>query len=332
MFGSDILDVAIGLVLVYLLISVLMTSVCEAIEAILKTRAGDLEQALLQLVHGDKALLEKVYRHPLIYGLYKGEYTALPGQESGTAMIRKRSALPSYIPRETFSMVVLDLMHDDGAANQEFAKAFATLQRMAGFDADATRRMLEGWYDSAMDRASGWYKRRTQFRLFLMGLLLAVIANINSVTIGQYLITHPVARAAVVQAANEAATRPPEAAGSGTTGVHNAPPTQSNREFYEDYRRQLTAVGLPIGWSDASTARTFASFPEQLDGGLNGLRWLSALALLAFGYLATAFAVMLGAPFWFDLLNKLMVVRSTVKPTEKSPDEPPVDSRPATKS
>ena len=48
---SEILDVAIGLVLVYLLISVLMTSVCEAIEAILKTRAGDLEQAMLQLVH-----------------------------------------------------------------------------------------------------------------------------------------------------------------------------------------------------------------------------------------------------------------------------------------
>ncbi|MFV3131955.1 hypothetical protein, partial [Niveispirillum sp. KHB5.9] len=319
MFGSDILDVAIGLVLVYLLISVLMTSVCEAIEAILKTRAGDLEQALLQLVHGDTALLEKVYQHPLIYSLYKGDYAALTAGKAGT---RKRSTLPSYIPRETFSMVVIDLMREDGAANQEFAKAFATLQRVAGFDADATRRMLEGWYDSAMDRASGWFKRRTQFRLFVMGLVLAIIANINSVTIGQYLITHPVARAAVVQAADQAHTRPPDAAGTSSA-------VQTNKEFYEDYRRQLAAVGLPIGWSDASLERTFAGFPAQLDAGLQGLRWLSALLLLVLGYLATAFAVMLGAPFWFDLLNKLMVVRSTVKPKEKSPDEPPVDGNPA---
>jgi hypothetical protein len=29
----------------------------------------------------------------------------------------------------------------------------------------------------------------------------------------------------------------------------------------------------------------------------------------------------MGAPFWFDLLNKIMVVRSTVKPKEKSPEE-----------
>ena len=40
-----------------------------------------------------------------------------------------------------------------------------------------------------------------------------------------------------------------------------------------------------------------------------------------FGILITAFAIMLGAPFWFDLLNKFMVIRSTVKPTEKSPEE-----------
>ena len=51
--------------------------------------------------------------------------------------------------------------------------------------------------------------------------------------------------------------------------------------------------------------------------------WLSIILLA--GYLATAFAVMLGAPFWFDLLGKLMVVRSTVKPKQKSPDDPPVD-------
>ena len=35
----------------------------------------------------------------------------------------------------------------------------------------------------------------------------------------------------------------------------------------------------------------------------------------------TGFALSLGAPFWFDMLNKFMVVRATVKPHEKSQDE-----------
>jgi hypothetical protein len=43
------------------------------------------------------------------------------------------------------------------------------------------------------------------------------------------------------------------------------------------------------------------------------------------GWLVTAVAIMLGAPFWFDILNRLMVIRATVKPSEKSPDEPSVD-------
>ena len=48
------------------------------------------------------------------------------------------------------------------------------------------------------------------------------------------------------------------------------------------------------------------------------------------GWLITALAVMLGAPFWFDVLNKFMVIRSTVKPREKSQEEGSEDrSRPA---
>jgi hypothetical protein len=39
------------------------------------------------------------------------------------------------------------------------------------------------------------------------------------------------------------------------------------------------------------------------------------------GWFITALAATLGAPFWFDVLNKVMVIRSTVKPKEKSPDE-----------
>jgi hypothetical protein len=45
------------------------------------------------------------------------------------------------------------------------------------------------------------------------------------------------------------------------------------------------------------------------------------------GWLITALAISLGAPFWFDILNKIMVVRSTVKPHEKSPEEASEDKQ-----
>ena len=57
------------------------------------------------------------------------------------------------------------------------------------------------------------------------------------------------------------------------------------------------------------------------------LRFAGGLLLLLFGYLGTAAALALGAPFWFDVLNKIMVVCSTVKPQEKSAEEGSKDAR-----
>jgi hypothetical protein len=49
--------------------------------------------------------------------------------------------------------------------------------------------------------------------------------------------------------------------------------------------------------------------------------WWDQLASHLFGWILTAFALSFGAPFWFDTLNKIMVIRSTVKPREKSQEE-----------
>jgi len=65
--------------------------------------------------------------------------------------------------------------------------------------------------------------------------------------------------------------------------------------------------------------------PNPPDGGLFQGDWslaaFFAWVLLLTGYFITAFAVMLGAPFWFDVLNKFMVIGRMVKPREKSQDE-----------
>ena len=306
MFGSDILDIAIGLVLVYCILSILLTSVCEAIEAVFKTRSRFLELALLQLMQGNQALLDKLYAHPLIYSLYQGDY--------GDGAAKLAHKLPSYIPRENFAAAVLDLIDKDPKARAVMDHALTGLDKMAGGRPAKLRLAIEDWYDGAMDRAAGWFKRRSQYRLFLIGLILALFGNVNSVTIGQYLAVHPAARDAAVKLAEQA---PADRSGNDT---------QAADASYRTYRSQLDEIGLPIGWSDAGWHRTIADFPAvHAIPSWPALQWLLALIILIAGYLATAFAVMLGAPFWFDILNRLMIIRSTVKPKEKSPDEPPVD-------
>jgi hypothetical protein len=86
-------------------------------------------------------------------------------------------------------------------------------------------------------------------------------------------------------------------------------------------RAQLESVGLAIGWVDGwpgpQSQPIAPTRPRTLTGG--------AVLQLLIGWLVTAVAVMPGAPFWFDVLNKFMVVRSTVKPHEKSPEEGSAD-------
>jgi hypothetical protein len=170
---------------------------------------------------------------------------------------------------------------------------------------------LEHWFDSAMDRVSGGYKRSTQWILFAIGVFAAVTLNINTFTIANRLYGDKATRDTLVARA--------AAAGQTTAGGQG----QSDAA-YKDARAELQSLNLPIGWS--------VGLPQR-NGTLSGtapidwktLDWWATIG----GWLITAFAGTLGAPFWFDVLNKIMVIRSTVKPHEKSPEESSEDRQTA---
>ena len=131
-----------------------------------------------------------------------------------------------------------------------------------------------------MDRVSGWYKRKTQGILFALGLCVAVIANVDTLAIAQFLYADKPTREALVAEAS------PEPSSNDTRAVI----------------AQIQQLSLPIGWN----ARPAGS--KSL--------WTSVLAP-AFGWLTTALAISLGAPFWFDVLKRVMEIRATVKPRDK---------------
>jgi hypothetical protein len=298
MFGSEMLDIAIGMIFVYLLISLICSSINELIERQLKNRAVDLERGIRELLDDKtgEGLVTDLYQHGMINGLFKGDYN-----------VKNKSNLPSYIPSRSFALAIMSIVASkDSAGNFQSAiakiesakvkNALTAMLNVAGNDVQKFRDSVEHWFNSTMDRVSGWYKRRSQLIIFLLGFFAAAIININSITIANDLWIHKAERDAIVSAAQGyLATHP---GNNGQTGQDSS--LKANVEGIESY-------GLPIGWNVPLPNDNYAWFRFGL--------WS------LFGWLITAFAVSLGAPFWFDMLNKFIVVRSTVKPHEKSEEE-----------
>ncbi len=329
MLGSTILDVGIGVVLVFLLLSFIATAVREAIESGMKSRAIYLERGIRELLADPSGtgMAKSFYEHPVISSLYRGSFSAYQGKIG----LRGRG-LPTYIPAKNFAEAIIDLairgpvQHEYAASqvaadssvsalranitrlkNPNVIRAVLTAADHSEGDLSKVRDNLQAWYDGSMDRVSGWYKRATQFWLFGIGLALAVIFNINTFRIADGLWRDKALREAI-------ATRA-EALARDTVFQRKLLDTAYRTQDLKQETAALGAVNLPIGWSLA--ARTELRARSTAGAGSFISFWLSALL----GYIFTALAVTLGAPFWFDVLNKFMVIRSTVKPHEKSPEE-----------
>ena len=368
MFGSQALDVAIGMALLFLFASLICTSIVEALEGVLKHRAMDLERGLREMFddRDGTTITRSFFDHPLIYGLFSGTYdpAGLKPMRHVADLLKKpraadeadrsarilglgsRRELPSYIPAGSFATALLDIVAR-GAVNPDTPPSLAAptteslragvvalpsirLQRtvLAALDAgqgdvERTKQYLEQYYDATMDRVSGWYKRRTQLILFIIGLLMAASLNIDAITIAWRLNNDPALRAAAVSAAEKVT------ADSGKTA--DAQFQQLQTLNVQELQKTLGEIGYPLGWSPMPQMGFDGAKPDQrcLVGSSEschlGLRLTAAMVA---GWVITALAVMLGAPFWFDLLNKLMVIRSTVKPSEKAGTEAPKDPQP----
>ena len=107
MLSLEMLDVAIGMIFVYLLISLICTAINEFVEAKLKLRAVDLEQGIRILLNSDQGLTEKIYKHPLIDSLFKGSYKITDIRKSAQRYSRG-SDLPSYIPSKNFALALIN--------------------------------------------------------------------------------------------------------------------------------------------------------------------------------------------------------------------------------
>ncbi|MDO9106208.1 MAG: hypothetical protein Q7U57_14750 [Methylovulum sp.] len=370
---SGIVDVAIGLVFVYLLLSLICCSLTEMAETVIfKERGKKLCTGLFELFGGDNgndstqksfAFLDAFYKNPLIYSLYKGHAAISKNSNTDkTIQLVLPKNLPSYIPPKTFALAFISQILEgqtlstatlaDNIANtpllpDDLRISLKTLVESAGNDLNAAIQNIEDWYSGMGNRVSGWYKKHTQGVTLVFACLITVLGNVDTITIAKSLMVDDTLRQEIVNAAGQYAKigmKPSPALAEKETAANklkqeieslgkdssqdgalkskqaeldllNASIADIKQDYckaqalapkqcYSAQMKQiatLSNLGLPIGWQgdDPRTKLTCAN-------------WLAKLL----GWLITALSVSLGAPFWFDMLNKVMNFRSALKPQE----------------
>jgi hypothetical protein len=304
-----ILQVAIGICFVFLLFSLIVSAGNELVQAILSMRAAQLKAGIGELLQDRKFqnAAREFCNHPLISCLSKGA----DGQ-------------PSYIAPRTFVITVLDLLRDgqivvggakgsdlaaqiDSIQNPELRRALKSLFDQANQEAAKFEKALENWFNESMDRVSGWYKRWIQYWLFGLGLALAAAANIDTLHIIGALSTDPkmqldAAKAATGYLKATSSTQTAMPAGLTAPSSTATPELGTTAQSLETAATDLASLEVPLGW--AGPERSYFT-----------RHWWSAIV----GWLLTALAASMGAPFWFDTLNRFVNIRSA----GRSPDENP---------
>lgn len=298
---ESVFGVGIGLILIFLVISLIVSGIQEIIATLFKLRAKTLDKGL-RAIFADDTRLRTFYQHSLIKAL-----SPAPGKR------------PSYIPSQWFATAVLDQLAvtaNSGASgwrdtvakldaeNNALAGVVKSLAARGGGDLDKLRSDLAMWFDDAMDRVSGWYARTARWIGLAVAALVVILMNVDTIRIAGTVWQSAALQTTLAELAHEA----------GTEGATNGSLDQAVVE------RVLASV--PIGWQcpvKETAAKGTAAF-EEAAGICLAENWSWSRLV---GWAITIFAVSLGAPFWFDLLSRVSRVRgSGERPERAEPVKP----------
>lgn len=295
----QILDLAIGLIFIYFILSIVCSVVQEIFANLFNLRYNNLKRWIVNTFNTN-GLGHAILKHKVIEGL-------------------TQSCKPSYIPSDKFAGTILDLVNNQVHGSKAFdinslreaiektdllspdMKRFLlqSIQEAQG-EVARVRKDLEVWFNDAMDRIGGAYKKKVQLWIFFISIVVVTAFNADAITLTRYLYDNPDAARAVVSQAEHAVNDP--AFKETLQEIQRADTTKEVetivKEIKEDIARidslstYLASMQLPLGWNGEDPA--------------NVEEWFQKVV----GILISILAVSLGAPFWFEILNKLVNLRN----------------------
>ena len=291
---NAVIDVGLGLVLMYLVLSLICTIINEYISDWTNMRARTLARGISAIID-DPKVLAAFHNHGLISGIYDaagGNPSYLPGNTVATALLESLDPAKPIVGVADIREAA-DKLPDSNVRD-------LVLSAIAGANNDLTtlRDNVARWYDNAMDRVSGTYKRYAHTLSLIVGLVLATALNADTIAVAGDLWKDGTLRAQIVQASGQ------------SNDVGNG----------SDARQQLSRFGalqqledklrpFPIGWTGSSIVLAAGPWHNV---------W--AIVVKVLGVILTGLALSLGAPFWFDLLSRFVNVRAAgAKPERTAP-------------
>ena len=333
MLGSAILDVTIGLIFIFLIMGLMVSAAQEVISRWFSLRGKNLRDGLshlfsdmVRIANADNfqdkykpnnqqmSLVDDFYDHPLIRPL-------------------SRKNRPSYLEPRVFATALVDTLRNfhspqetkvESTSANVFNQAKSIISKLpegqikqaltlvisqSGTGADAIEKGIEGWFNQTMERVSGWYRKRIQVIGLILAFVFAVAANVDTLALADALWKNPVLRESLVVAATQAVQDQAikDCLSQAATDTAKETCSQVSLSKAQGY---LDAVpNLPIGWAVEK-----ASLPPQITvASVLSLvqTYPSVFFQKAVGWMLTALAASLGAPFWFDILGKLVQLRSS---------------------
>lgn len=297
LLGSPVLEVALGVACVYLLLGLFCMTVGEAVASFLALRAKLLHEGIERLLQSGEENLgpfpatQMFHEHPLIRTAMKGH--------------------PSYLPAHIFSQAVLDLVTPNkqpgggityfdvysGAQTLPPAlrAALTSLIQTGGNTLEDVQWAIERWYDDAMDRVTGLYKRKIQLLIVVFAAMATVAINADTLHIARVLWNAPARGQTAPIVSNAVSARPGlsvnypdpnQPSDPQVTGPVNSPSSA-------DPAPASGAVGPMLGWGVGFTGRV-VDLMERI-----------------MGWLLTIMGASVAAPLWFDLLNRFTNLRYT---------------------
>ena len=172
---------------------------------------------------------------------------------------------------------------------------------------------IEQWYDDTMERVSTWYKRRLQIITFVIGFFIAAIFNVDTIAIVKKLADDPILREQMVAMAKDFVED--EEVKKIVAGIKDPKAVTDTSGTQIDTVKFNQLVKFTKTANDASSVLSIKLNQEKFCG-IVYLSWSGFL-----GWLITAIALSLGSPFWFDILNKLVKLRTASQPAAEKEDK-----------
>ncbi len=308
MINNPALDVAIGLVFIYAIYGLIATVATEIISTLLQLRGKNLKKAILRMLdngpipkntsgNNDLPNNEKV-ADDLSPGFLQQPEIRFLGKITKSGKER----CPSYIKPATFTRALLnslDYTWSDATnlsslkeklnPDNPTHKLIINMIEEANNDIEKFKTLSAQWFNDTMDRASGWYKRKTQWITLVAALLIAFSLNLNTIEISRKLGSDKKNRLEMVQAAGNYIQ----------TMTHTDTLAGNELDKLESLNNQMQQL-----ISETNEMGSVVDIQFDLETPTD---WF----IYILGCFLTALALSLGAPFWFDLLNRLIRLRNS---------------------